>query len=193
MATQPAPYPATYSQTEPASLSRWLWLFKGLLLLPHFFVLWLLGVAATFVLFISWIAILITGKRPRGLWDFLMGVNRWSVRVSAYSLHMTDVYPPFTMDEVPDYPVKITAEYLETGNRLTTFFRWLLLIPHMIILSVASAVLYVLFLVNVIVVIFTGKPHSDMFKLMVGILRWSTRVNLYSYLIVDQYPPFSMD
>lgn len=193
MAVQPASYPVTYSLAEPESLSRWLWLFKGLLLIPHLVVLMVLNFVAAFALIISWFAILITGKHPRGLWDFLLGLNRWSVRVGAYYYHMTDVYPPFTMDDLPDYPVRITAEYPESGNRLTTFFRYFLAIPYLIIVQVLLAVLGVLWFINVVIVIFTGKPNSDLFKMMVGILRWQTRSSLYVQLMTDEYPPFSMD
>ena len=193
MAVQPASYPVTYSQAEPDSLSRWLWLFKWILLIPHLVVLTLLNFVATIVLFISWIAILITGQHPRGLWEFLLGLNRWTARVGAYYYHMTDVYPPFTMDDLTDYPIRITAEYPESSNRLTTFFRYFLAIPHLIILTALSMVLYALYWVNVIVVIFTGKPDSELFKLMVGINRWQIRSNLYVQLITDEYPPFSLD
>ena len=174
-------------------MSRWLWLFKGLLLIPHLVVLMVLNFVASFVLLISWVVILITGKHPRGLWDFLLGLNRWSVRVNAYYYHMTDEYPPFTMDDLPDYPARISAEYVETRSRLTTFFRYLLAIPHLIIVQVLLAVLGVLWFINVVIVIFTGKPNADLFKMMVGILRWQTRSNLYMQLMTDEYPPFSMD
>jgi hypothetical protein len=193
MAVQTTTYPVTYSLAEPESLSRWLWLFKWLLLIPHMVVLWILSIVAMFVLFISWVVILITGKHPRGLWDFLMGFSRWSTRVMGYGLHLTDVYPPFTMDEVPDYPVQLSAEYAEDRSRLTTFFRYFLAIPHLIIVSVLNYVMWALVLVNIIVVIVTGKPQPDVFKLIVGITRWQTRSNLYVYLITDKYPPFSLD
>ena len=97
------------------------------------------------------------------------------------------------MDDLPDYPVRITAEYPESGNRLTTFFRYFLAIPYLIIVQVLLAVLGVLWFINVVIVIFTGKPNSDLFKMMVGILRWQTRSSLYVQLMTDEYPPFSMD
>jgi hypothetical protein len=156
-------------------------------------VLWVIHIVASIVLVISWFAILITGKHPRGLWDFLLGMNSWDARACAYCLHMTDEYPPFSLDDLSDYPVRITAEYQESHSRLTTFFRYFLSIPHLIILAALSMVLSALYLVNIIVVIFTGKPNTDLFKMMVGILRWQTRANLYLQLITDQYPPFILD
>lgn len=193
MAVQTVSYPVTYTQEMPETLSRWLWLFKWLLLIPHMFVLAFLGIAAWFALVVAWFAILITGRHPRGTWDFLLGINRWSARVNAYSLHMTDIYPPFSMDDDPDHPVRISAEYSDSSNRLTTFFRYFMVIPHWIILGFLGVLFYPLMLVNVLIVIFTGKPHAEVFNLMAGILRWQTRAGMYYQLITDEYPPFSLD
>jgi hypothetical protein len=193
MAVQASGYPVTYSLDEPASLSRWLWLFKGLLIIPHLIVLWVLGFVSYFVSFFMWIAILITGKRPRGLFDFTLGVNRWSMRVIAYYAHMTDRYPPFSMDDRDDYPMRLTAEFDPSANRLTTFFRWILAIPHWIIVGVLGFVSSVVMFIHIIYVVIFGKPHPEMFKLLVGINRWTARETLYSLLITDQYPPFSLD
>ena len=82
----------------PADLNRWLPLVKWLLALPHFIVLMLLSIAYYIVLIIAWFAILITARYPRALFDFSVGVNRWSLRVSAYASYLfTDRYPPFSL------------------------------------------------------------------------------------------------
>ncbi len=193
MAVQPASYPVRFDIDEPPSLSRWLWLFKWLLLLPHLIVLSIVGFVASIVTFILWVVIVITGKRPRGLFDFLLGYNRWSVRVGAYYMHMTDEYPPFSMDELSTYPARLSVDYQESANRLTTFFRWILVIPQWIITGILGMVLWFVMFIHVIVVIFTGKPQSELFNFMVGVSRWSTRVNVYYSLMVDKYPPFSME
>jgi hypothetical protein len=193
MATQTTRYPVTYSLDEPASLSRWLWLFKGLLIIPHLIILSVLGFVSYFVSFFMWIAILVTGKRPRGMFDFILGLNRWSMRVNAYSGHLTDKYPPFSMDGSDDYPMRLTAEFDPSANRLTTFFRWILAIPHWIIVGVLLFVSSIVMFIHIIYVIIFGKPHPEMFRLLVGINRWTARVTLYLYLITDEYPPFSMD
>jgi hypothetical protein len=79
-------------------LNRWLPLVKWLLAIPHFVVLVVLSVAAFFVVVIAWFAILITGRYPRGLFDFVVGVARWWLRVQAYAtLLVTDRYPPFSL------------------------------------------------------------------------------------------------
>jgi hypothetical protein len=88
------PYPD--ARTE---LNRWLPLVKWLLAIPHYIVLVFLGIAAFVCIVIAWFAILFTGRYPRGLFDFVVGVGRWSVRVSAYAfLLVTDRYPPFSLE-----------------------------------------------------------------------------------------------
>src|SRR5674476_18451 len=79
-------------------LNRWLPLVKWLLAIPHFIVLFVLFVAAFFAVVIAWFAILFTGRYPRGLFDFVVGVGRWGLRVQAYAtLLVTDRYPPFSL------------------------------------------------------------------------------------------------
>jgi hypothetical protein len=82
------------------NLNRWLPLVKWLLAIPHYIILWFLGVAAIVCVVIAWFAILFTGRYPRGLFDFVVGVFRWSLRVAAYAfLLITDRYPPFALSE----------------------------------------------------------------------------------------------
>ena len=81
-------------------LNQWLPLVKWLLAIPHYIILFFLGIAAIFVVIITWFAILFTGRYPKGLFDFVVGVMRWSLRVLAYAaLLTTDEYPPFTLGE----------------------------------------------------------------------------------------------
>jgi hypothetical protein len=193
MAVQIVSYPVMYDLDRPERLSRWLWLFKWLLLIPHFIILWVLSFVAAIALFVAWIVVIITAKYPRGLFDFIVGVSRWSFRMNAYGTHMTDRYPPFSMGDDPQYPVRIQANYPERSSRLKAFFRWLLIIPHLIVLYVLGAVNAVLWLVHIVIVIVTGKPNNDVFRIMVGINRWSARVALYGALTTDQYPPFALE
>ena len=80
-------------------LNRWLPLVKWLLAIPHYVVLLFLGIAAFFAVIFAWFAILFTGRYPRGIFDFVEGVFRWSLRVDAYAfLLVTDRYPPFRLD-----------------------------------------------------------------------------------------------
>ncbi len=88
------PYPDV-----PNELNRWLPLVKWLLAIPHYIVLFFLAIAAVVCIVIAWFAILFTGRYPRGLFDFVVGVGRWSLRVSAYAILLaTDRYPPFSLN-----------------------------------------------------------------------------------------------
>lgn len=79
-------------------LNQWLPLVKWLLALPHYIVLFFLGIVVFFVTIVAWFAILVTGQHPRALFDFVVGVGRWGLRVSAYAfLLVTDRYPPFSL------------------------------------------------------------------------------------------------
>jgi hypothetical protein len=79
-------------------LNRWMPIVKWLLAIPHYIVLFFLGIAAFFVAIFTWFAILVTGRYPRGLFDFIVGVGRWGLRVNAYAfLLVTDRYPPFSL------------------------------------------------------------------------------------------------
>jgi len=92
------PYPVRLEVVYPERLSRGLIFIKWLLIIPHLIALVVLAIAAAFVYFISWFAILFTGSYPRGLFDFMVGFFRWVERVNMYVLLLTDVYPPFSMD-----------------------------------------------------------------------------------------------
>ncbi len=88
-----------YPENVERDLNRWLPLVKWFLAIPHFIILFFLGIGAFFVVIVAWFAILFTGKYPRGMFDYVVGVGRWAVRVYAYAfLLITDRYPPFALD-----------------------------------------------------------------------------------------------
>ena len=91
-------YPITFGAIYPEKMSRLTTFFRCILVIPHLFVLYFLNIAAGFVMFIAWFAILFTGKYPKGMYDFYVGYMRWSTRVTGYSSFLTDKYPPFSMD-----------------------------------------------------------------------------------------------
>ena len=93
-----ANYPITLEVEFPDKLSRLTTFFRCLLVIPQTIVLYFIGIAASVIVFISWWAILFTGRYPKGLFDFVSGYLRWSTRVNGYSFFLTDKYPPFSMD-----------------------------------------------------------------------------------------------
>jgi hypothetical protein len=89
-----------FAYPDAKQLNRWLPLVKWFLAIPHWIVLYFLWIGAWVCIIIAWFAILFTGIYPRGLFDYVVGVNRWTLRVSAYALLLTtDIYPPFTLSE----------------------------------------------------------------------------------------------
>ncbi|MBN2553819.1 MAG: DUF4389 domain-containing protein [Spirochaetales bacterium] len=192
--------------TEPPS--RALWLVKWLLIIPHVIVLCFLFIAFAVLTIIAFFAILFSGRYPRGMFDFNVGVLRWGWRVAfyAYSALGTDNYPPFTLKSV-DYPADLQIEYPEKLKNWMVLVKWFLAIPHYAILAALTGwgysaanhgetpflgLLWVLVIIVAVLLLFTGRYHKDIFKLVMGINRWSYRVIAYVGLMTDEYPHFRL-
>jgi hypothetical protein len=189
------PYPVTITGSFSDPPGRWQWLFKWLLAVPHYIVLYFLSIAASVVAVIAFFAILFTGKYPRSLFDFMAGYWRWTWRVNFYSYGVlgTDKYPPFTLDKA-DYPADFDIVYPEKLSQGLVLVKWwLLAIPHYIIIYIFTFVLRILLLVCAVILLFTGNYPEDLFKFNVGINRWIYRVDAYVTLMTDEYPPFRFE
>ena len=166
-------------------------LIKWLLVAPAFFALFFVGVGAFFVAVYGFFAVLFTGRWPRGAFDYLVGTVRWVYRVVAYFHLMTDAYPPFSLADDPDYPVRLTVDYPERIANWRPLVQWLLAIPYLFIAGVLYWLTGVLTIVAFFTVIFTKQIPRGVFELMVPGLRWNLRGNAYAYFMTERYPRWS--
>lgn len=211
-------HPVALEATLDPGLSRWKWLVKWILAIPHFIVIAILGVVFVVLTIVAGVAIVFTGRYPRGIFDVNVGVLRWSWRVSHYASTGgigTDRYPPFSLHAEPGDPARLDIAYPEKLSRGLVFVKWLLAIPHLIIVAllVGSSVRWLTFngdrfrfdvsggggllgllaLVAGVMLLFTGRYPAPLFDLIVGLNRWVYRVVAYVALMTDEYPPFRLD
>jgi len=173
----------------PARQRRVTVFFRLLMVIPHYFVLGFLGIGALVVAFIGWWGALFTGQLPEFATDFLVGYYRWYTRVQAYHLLLTDVYPPFTLDDDPAYPVRIAIPPRERLNRLAVLFRFILVIPAnllgaLVLYGGATIVAFVAWLIT----LFTGKLPGGLHLAYAAMVRYILRVNCYFYMLTPTYP-----
>lgn len=212
------PYPLRLDAVLDEPLSRWLWLVKWLLLVPHYICLVFLWLAYVVLSVVTFFAILFTGRYPRAIFDFNVGVLRWSWRVSYYGNNGfgTDRYPPFSLREVPDYPAHLEVVYPDHLSRGLVLVKWwLLAIPHYIIVGLlvgggawaagaseedrwrgswgGGGLVGILVLVAGVVLLVTGRYPRGLYDIVLGFDRWVFRVAAYSGLMTDEYPPFRLD
>lgn len=154
-------------------------------------IVYALGIVVSIIGFIAFFAILFTKRYPRGLFDFVVGVNRWSANLGAYFGLLRDEYPPFSWDE-GEYPVTYEVDYPEELSRWLPLVKWLLAIPQYVVLFALLIVAMVVGLIAFFAILFTKQFPRGMFDFVVGVNRWSNRVNAYTGLLRDEYPPFSL-
>ena len=198
--------PIVLNVQRPENLSRLHLLLKtffGFIYvgIPHGIILYLLGIAAWALSLVAFVAILITGRYPRILFDLVVADSRWTLRVAAYAgpllgNFMVDKYPAFSLEETPEDQAFLRVEYPEKLSRphavLKLLLGWLYVaIPHGIILAIYGIILLIVQFFTWFIILFTGRYPAPVFTLAEGYLRWAARVNLYLSFVRDEYPKFS--
>jgi len=206
-------YPVRLDGDIDQHLSRWLWLVKWVLVVPHVVVLMVLWLAVGLLTVVAGCAILCTGRYPRSIFDFNVGVMRWTWRVSFYALSAfgTDRYPPFSLRPDPGYPAGFEVDYPERLSRGLVLVKWwLLALPHYLVvaffaggwgigwngayrLAGGGGLIAVLAVVAAVVLAVRGAYPRPLFDFVMGMNRWCYRVLAYAALMRDEYPPFRFD
>ena len=209
-------YPARLEGHLDDDLNRWMWLVKWFLAIPHLIVLAFLWVAAMFLTIAAGVAILFTGRYPRGIFDIVVGVMRWTWRVTFYAFTLgTDRYPPFTLADDPTYPARFDVAYPEALSKPLVLVKWwLLALPHYLIVALfgggfvgwtwgasdgdgrailGGGLIGILVIIAGVVLLFTRRYPETIFEFVMGMQRWIYRVFAYASLMTDEYPPFRLD
>jgi hypothetical protein len=205
-------YPARIDARLDAP-SRWRWLLKFILVLPHAIVLAFLWLAVVLLTIVAGVAILFTGRYPRGIFDFNVGVMRWTWRVGFYTIGAfgTDRYPPFSLRPDPAYPADLDVEYPEGLSRGLVLVKWwLLAIPHYLVVAMfaggwtvafrdgdwevaGAGLIALLAVISMVITLFRGRYPQELFDFIMGMNRWCFRVFVYVALMRDEYPPFRFE
>jgi hypothetical protein len=201
-----AAYPLHFEGRLDPQLSRWLWLVKWLLLIPLYVVLAFLSVAVFVLTVIAFFAILFTGRYPRSIFDFNVGVLRWWWRVGfyGYSALGTDAYPPFSFGPADDYPATLEVPYpAQLSRGLVLVKWWLLAIPHYLVVAIlvggstlavaSTGLIGILVLLAALALLVSTRYPRGIFDLVLGLNRWAYRMLVYVLLMRDEYPPFRLD
>jgi hypothetical protein len=197
MATPGSTYPVVLDVERPQRIANWRPLVHWFLAFPHFVVLWGLAFLESVLLFISFFTILFTKRIPEEMFNVIVMINRYNWRVVTYTSFMRESYPPFdftvTARDPGTDPATLTIEYPTELARFMPLVKWLLAIPHFIVLTLLLIAGLFAAIAAFLAVLFTGRYPEGMLRFLVGLTRWAQRVGAYAGLLTDQYPPFTLE
>lgn len=206
-------YPVTISVTPPSGpRNRLTTAFRAILAIPHVILVGgvgmgvayntdgttsagaesgLLGAVALFLAFVTWCTVVFAGREIIGVRQFIGFYVRWRLRAISYLMLLEDQYPPFADTA---YPATVAVEEpAGPRDRITVLFRVFLAIPHFVVLAFVLCGWLITTAVAWFAILLTGRYPGWLYQFGVGALTWRTRVDAYVLLLVDDYPPFSLE
>jgi hypothetical protein len=188
-------YPVTFEAEYVEERNRLTTFFRLLLVIPHYIVLMLYGIGAFVAVVIAWFVLLLTGRWPEGLYDFIAGFLRYTTRLNGYLWLMTDQYPPFSGGEEPSYPVRlhIGPPQEEEYNRLKVLLRIFYVIPAYLIAYVMTIIVELAAIASWIVIIVVGKQPKGLQDAIGLGVSYTMRAYALFFLLTETYPPFNDD
>ena len=188
-------YPIRVEVDYQEEHSRMTTFFRYFMLIPQMIILYFVGIVASILMMVLWIVIVVTGKSHEDMFSFIAKFLRWQTRVNAYAMLLTDVHPPFSGEaDAAPYPVRVEIDDSpEDRNRLTVLLRYFWMIPAVLVAALVVMAAGIVSMVMWFVIMFTGKSPQGMHEFVARALVWQTRVNAYSMLLTDEYPPFNGD
>jgi hypothetical protein len=181
---------ATFIAEYVEPRSRLTTFFRLLLAIPHFIVLYVWGIVTAIAVFIAWFAVVITGRYPAGLYSFVGGFLRYATAVYGYVALLTDEYPPFGSDTAR-YPTRLELpEPLPHYSRAKAFFRFILMIPVLIIAYAMQIVYELGSLISWFAIVLLGKQPKGLQDMIALGLSYQQRAYAYIFLLTEDWPPF---
>jgi hypothetical protein len=187
-------YPLNGEVVCAERVARWRPLLNWVLVFPLYLWLMVLGFGAAVVSLAGWFVILFTGRLPEHFGDYLVAVLRYQWRVLSFLFGLTAGYPGFHVPagyvDPGDYPAVLYSARPSARRRLTVAFRVVLVIPQLVVLYFVNLAAFVVLVIGWFAVLVAGRWPPGLQSFVTGWMRWTSRVNGYSLLIVDEYPPF---
>jgi Domain of unknown function (DUF4389) len=187
-------YPVSYEADYQSEQNRATTFFRIILAIPWLIVAYVYEIVAVFTVFFAWVAIVITGRYPQGLYNLNAGFVRFYVRTYAWIYLQTDEWPPFTIADDPAYPVRVNiAPRADQQSRLSAFFRIILAIPMLLVSYAVTYMHLMIALVAWVTIVFRGYLPEQLNTAMTFCNSFYGRVYGYLALLTDDYPPIGYE
>jgi hypothetical protein len=188
--------PVVLEVDAPEQITNWRPLVQWLLAIPHLLITNALQSVSGVLAIVSFFAILFTGKIPEGIINFQVMILRYQTRVHAYVIFMHEQYPQFDFTPSTNDPggdrVRVSVQPQADLNRWLPLVKWFLAIPHYVMIVIYGIAAVVLLIVNVFIVLFTGKWNPQHRAFIVKFMRYVLKVEVYILMLRDDYPSFTL-